>query len=42
MTTKREREWFRRFYDGTLLVKGWQARMDDLLNAVPDYEKESS
>ena len=41
MTTKKEREWFRKFYDGTLLVKGWHARMNELLDAVPDHEKES-
>jgi len=41
MATRKEQEWFRKFYDGTFLVKGWKARMDELLDAVPESDKAS-
>jgi len=41
MATKKEQEWFRKFYDGTFLVKGWKARMNELLDTIPDQDKES-
>ena len=41
MRTKEEQQWFRKFYEGTFLVKGWKSRMEEVLQAVPDSEKES-
>ena len=41
MATKKEQEWFRKFYEGTFLVKGWKARMNELLDNIPDQDKES-
>jgi len=41
MTTKEEEQWFRKFYEGTFLVKGWKSRMDEVLQAVPDSDKDT-
>ncbi|CAB1076513.1 hypothetical protein D1AOALGA4SA_4309 [Olavius algarvensis Delta 1 endosymbiont] len=41
MTTKEEQQWFRKFYEGTFLVKGWQSRMEEVLQAVPDSDKDT-
>jgi len=41
MATEKEKEWFRKFNNGTFLVKGWKARMNELLDGIPDQEKES-
>ena len=41
MATKKEKEWFRKFNNGTLLVKGWKAQMKELLDDIPDQDKES-
>ncbi len=41
MATQKEKEWFRKFNNGTLLVKGWKARMKELLGDIPDQDKES-
>ena len=40
MIIKDEQEWFRKFYEGTFLVTGWKQRMKELLQAVPDSDKE--
>lgn len=38
---KDEQEWFRKFYEGTFLVKGWKARTKEILQAVlPDRKEE--
>jgi hypothetical protein len=41
MATRKEQEWYRKFNNGTLLVKGWKARMNELLDNLPDQDKES-
>jgi hypothetical protein len=41
MATEKEQEWFRKFNNGTLLVKGWKARMNELLRDIPDQDKAS-
>ncbi|MDJ0816215.1 MAG: hypothetical protein QNJ58_08415 [Desulfobacterales bacterium] len=41
MRTKEEQQWFRKFYEGTFLVKGWKSRMEEILQAVPDSAKDS-
>ena len=35
MVSGQEREWLRKFYEGTFLVKGWKTQMQDLLE---DFE----
>jgi hypothetical protein len=35
MAIKNEAQWYRKFHKGTLLIKGWQARADELLQVVP-------
>jgi hypothetical protein len=32
---KEEEEWFRKFYEGTILVKGWKQRTEEIVEAVP-------
>ena len=39
MGTKREREWYRKFQEGTFLIKGWQSRKKEILEAIPANEK---
>jgi hypothetical protein len=40
MDTKHEREWYRKFQEGTFLIKGWQSRKKEILQAIPEAEKE--
>ncbi len=41
MSAKDEREWFKKFYEGTFLVKGWKIRMKEILQSVrPDGKGE--
>ena len=40
METKREREWYQKFLEGTFLIKGWQARKKEILEAIPTNERE--
>ncbi len=39
MTSKQEQEWFKKFYEGTFLVKGWKAQMRDLLKDFQGEEQ---
>ena len=39
MTSKHEKEWYRKFQEGTFLIRGWQARKKDILAAVPTTKK---
>ena len=41
MATNKEQEWYRKFNEGTFLVKGWKARMKELLDNLPDQDKAS-
>jgi hypothetical protein len=34
-----EKKWLRKFYQGTFLVKGWDARMVEILEHAPDSQK---
>ncbi len=40
MITNKEEEWFKKFYDGTVFVKGWKYHVNDMLQKVPADEKE--
>jgi hypothetical protein len=40
MITASEQEWFRKFYEGTFLIKGWKDRMEELLEKVPPDDRE--
>lgn len=41
MNTKEEQEWLRKFYEGSFLIKGWNDRMKEILQAVPQEYKET-
>jgi hypothetical protein len=41
MSTQEEQEWYKKFYEGTFLVKGWKGRMEEILQAVPSQNKEA-
>ncbi len=41
MSAKEEQEWYKKFYEGTFLVKGWKRRMEEILQAVPSQNKEA-
>ena len=40
MGTKDEEEWFRKFYEGTFLIKGWRSRMKELLQPFSPAERD--
>ena len=40
MASKDDQEWFRKFYEGTFLIQGWESRMKELLKAIPDGDRE--
>jgi hypothetical protein len=42
MTSKQERDWLKKFYEGTFLVKGWNAQMRDLLQDFQGQEKDAA
>lgn len=42
METKREREWYRKFQEGTFLIKGWQSRKKEILDALPASGKKTT
>lgn len=39
MTSKQEQEWFKKFYEGTFLVKGWKNQMKALLRDFQGEER---
>ena len=41
MTSKKEEEWYKKFQEGTFLVKGWKSRMKELLRGFDDSDKAS-
>ena len=41
MTSKREQEWYKKFHEGTFLVKGWKAQMRALLKDYQGDEREA-
>ena len=38
MGTRDEEEWFRKFYEGTFLIKGWKSRMKEVLQPFSPAE----
>ncbi len=40
MAIDKEEEWFRKFYKGTLFVKGWKHHMKEILQKTPPDDKE--
>ena len=40
MATNDEKGWFKKFYEGTLFVKGWKHHMHEMLRQAPPGEKE--
>jgi hypothetical protein len=41
MTSRHEQEWFKKFYEGTFLVKGWKTQMRELLQDFQGNEKDA-
>ena len=41
MSSKQEQEWFKKFYEGTFLVKGWKKQMKELLNDFQGEERDA-
>lgn len=39
MANKDQQEWYRKFYEGTFLIKGWKARMNEMLKGLPPQTK---
>ena len=39
MAIKREKEWYRKFQKGTFLIKGWQSRKREILDALPESDQ---
>ncbi len=39
MANKDQQEWYKKFYEGTFLVKGWKARMNEILAGLPPEDK---
>ena len=41
MISKQEQEWFKTFYEGTFLVKGWKTQMRELLKHFHGDERDT-
>jgi len=39
MTNKDQQEWYKKFYEGTFLVKGWKSRMNEILKGLSPEDK---
>jgi cyclopropane fatty-acyl-phospholipid synthase-like methyltransferase len=39
MGTKEEQDYFRKFYEGTFLIKGWKDRMREILKDIPEGDQ---
>lgn len=39
MANKDQREWYKKFYEGTFLVKGWKSRMNEILKGLPAEDR---
>ncbi len=39
MATRHEKEWYRKFQEGTFLIRGWQSRKKEILETVPTPQK---
>jgi hypothetical protein len=42
MTSKQERDWLKKFYEGTFLVKGWKAQVKELLEDFQGEERDTA
>jgi hypothetical protein len=42
MSSKQERDWLKKFYEGTFLVKGWKAQMRELLQDFEGAQKDAT
>ena len=40
MTTKKEEKWYKKFMDGTFVVKGWKSRQKELLEDLEGSKRE--
>ncbi len=40
MGTKDERKYYRKFYEGTFLIKGWKDRIKEILKHISDADRE--
>lgn len=41
MASKQEQEWFKKFHEGTFLVKGWKTQTRELLKDVQGNERDA-
>jgi len=39
MANKDQQEWYKKFYEGTFLVKGWKSRVNDVLKGLSPEDK---
>lgn len=39
MANKDQQEWYKKFYEGTFLVKGWKSRMKDVLKGLSPEDR---
>jgi len=39
MANKDQQGWYKKFYEGTFLVKGWKSRMNEVLKGLPPKDK---
>lgn len=39
MANKDQQEWYKKFYEGTFLVKGWKSRINDVLKGLSPEEQ---
>ena len=39
MVNKNQQEWYKKFYEGTFLVKGWKSRMNEVLKGLSPEDK---
>ncbi len=42
MTSKQEQDWLKKFYEGTFLVKGWNAQVKDLLQDFQGADRDAT
>jgi hypothetical protein len=42
MFSSNENDWLKKFYDGSLLVKGWKQRTAEILKAISPAEQETA
>ncbi len=40
MAGKNQKEWYKKFYEGTFLIKGWKDRMNEILKGLSPEDRE--